>query len=123
IYAEDIEKFIAKQKGIDRILVQTLSPDDTPETKLRKLYARTQQIRYLSYERSRTEKEQKQENLKENESVEDVLKRGYAFANEINLVFVGLCRAAGFAASVVMVASRDTTIFRPALLDASQLNA
>jgi hypothetical protein len=78
---------------------------------LRKLYARAQQIRYLSYEHERTEKERKHENLKENKKVQEVLARGYAEANEVNYLFVALCRAAGFPAEVVEVVPRNHSYF------------
>src|SRR5207253_3004787 len=46
-----------------------------------------------------------------------------AFANEINLFFTALARAAGFDASVVLVAGRDRGFFRQNILDPRQLNA
>ncbi len=121
--AEATEKFIGKQKSIQRAVAEAVAPNDPPETKLRKLYARAQQIRYLTYEHLRTKKEEKHENLKENESVEDVLKHGYARANEINLLFAALVRAAGFEASVVEVVERDRALFERSLLNPAQFSA
>ncbi len=65
------------------------------EVKLRKIYARVQQIRNLNLEDSKMKQENKDENLKPNSNVEDVLKHGYAYGTEINYLFVGLARAAG----------------------------
>src|SRR5262249_40540104 len=64
-----------------------------------------------------------QENLKENKNVEEVLNRGYAFSNEINLVFVALARAAGFRAYPVRLAARNRAFFVPERLDPSQLTS
>ncbi len=122
-YAEVFEKFMDKPKAMEREVKEIVKPGDSDETKLRKIYARAQQIRYLSYEHAKTEKEEKRENLKENKNVEDVLKRGYASANEINLLFTALCRAAGYDASVVQVAGRNSRFFKRDLLEASQLSA
>jgi hypothetical protein len=121
--AEIFEKFIGDFKSIKRLVAVTVKPDENVETKLRKLYLRAQQIRYLSYEALKTEKETKREGLKENKNVEDVLERGYAAANEINLFFAALARAAGFDACVVEVAARGRGFFRKQVLDVSQLSA
>jgi hypothetical protein len=121
--AERTQKFIEKTHFLEQSANSIAPPGDPPETRLRKLYARVQQVRYLSYEPSRTEKETKREHLSENKSAEDILRHNYAFANEINLLFTALARAAGFDASIVEVVDRSSAIFEPQVLDPSQLNA
>ena len=96
------EKFIGPSKNIQRVANETVAAGDSPETKLRKLYARAQQVRFVNSEPAKTEKEEKRENLKDNNDAEDVLKHGYAFANEIDLLFVALARAAGFESAPVL---------------------
>jgi transglutaminase-like putative cysteine protease len=117
------EKFAGKSKTIEREAAALASSGDVEETKLRKIYARVQRIRNLSFETEHTKKEQKQESLKENKSVEDVLTHGYGYYWEINYAFVALARAAGFQAFPVRVASRDQGLFTPQRFDANQLNA
>jgi len=121
--SEYYEKFIGKPKDVQKEADRLLQPGDNEETKLQKIYARVQQIRALSYEPEKTKKERKQESLKENKSVEDVLNRGYAFANEINLVFIALTRAAGFRAYPVRVAARNRAFFVAERPDPYQLNS
>lgn len=118
---EVVEGFIGKRNRVQDAASSFASGADSPEAKLRKLYARVQQIRNLSYERSKSEAEQKQENLKDNQSVEDVLKHGYGYRSEINRLFVALARASGFEATVVRIAERDDNFFHHEFLDASQL--
>jgi hypothetical protein len=120
---EFIEPFLGKRQGVLNAVGALVSPADSPDTKLRKIYARVQQIRNLSYEQSRTEKEEKREKLKENNNVEDVLKRGYGYSWELNRLFVALARTAGLDAAVVRVGSRDELFFNQNLIDARQLNA
>ena len=115
--------FLSDPKTLKQTLAGVISAGDLPEVQLRRIYSRVQQIRHLSYEPSKTEQEVKRENLKENRNVEDILKRNYAYANEINLVFVALVRAAGFESAPMLVRSRDSGFFEPDLLDTSQLNA
>ena len=116
---EEVEKFIGKHKAIKQEVARIVRPDDPPETKLRKLYARVQQIRNLRYDRKNIKRDKKP---KKNKNVKDVLKRGYAHPLEINRLLVALARAAGFDASVVRVASRTNSFFKTQLLDDSQLN-
>lgn len=117
------EQFIGKHKGIGREVAAITNAGDPAETKLRKLYARAQQIRNLSYEHEKTEKELKREKIKETQNVEDVLKHGYGYGFEINLLFIAMARAAGFDAYLVLAARRSERFFSRALLDGSQLSA
>ncbi len=122
-YGEVVEKFIGNHKDIRRVAEETVGPDDPPLTKLRKLYARAQQIRNLSFERRKTAKEEKHEDLKESKNVSDVLKHGYGSGGEINLLFTALARAAEFDAYLVRAAGRGEYFFDVNLLDWAQLNS
>ncbi len=119
---DSIEKFVGKHKEMEEEVARIIQPGDSSEVKLRKLYARVQQLRYLSYEPEKTEAELKREKLKDNNNVVDVLKNGYAWSNEINWFFLALVRAAGFQASPVMVSDRSTYFFAYRILDRRQLN-
>lgn len=120
---EELDKFIGKSKAVQKEAARLARPGDPDEAKLRRLYARVQQIRAVSYEPLKSEKERKQENLSENKSAEDVLNRGYAFSNEINLLFVALARAAGFHANPLTVSSRKQAFFMKGYPSERQLNA
>src|SRR5262249_8370516 len=121
--ADEAANFIKKSNQARNEVRRLILPSDSNEQKLRKLYARAQQIRMISFEAARTDKEVKRDNLKENKNVDDVLSRGYAFSNEVNLVFVALARAAGFEAYPIWVASRRKQLFQPRMYDPSQLDA
>ncbi|HEY6945538.1 MAG TPA: DUF3857 domain-containing protein [Candidatus Acidoferrum sp.] len=121
--AEYYDKFIGKPKDVRNEMEHLFTAGDSNETKLRKIYARVQQVRALSFQPEKTKKERKQESLKENKSAEDVLNRGYAFGNEINLAFIALARAAGFQAYPVRLAARNKAFFVQERLDAYQLNS
>ncbi len=115
---EELDKFIGKRKSIERAAAHLVAPEDPPETKLRKLYARVQKVRSLSEEPGALEKPPPA-----NKNVEDVLNLGYAFGNEINFLFVALARAAGFEAHVVQITTRDSAVFASTVPDPRQLNA
>jgi len=123
IESQYTDKFLAKSKAVHAEAARLVTSSDSPETKLHKIYDRVQQIRFISFEPTKSDKERKQENLKPNKHVEDVLTRDYAFANEVNLLFVALAREAGFKAYPVRVASRRNNFFSRSLPDPTQLNA
>jgi hypothetical protein len=122
-WSDDVDHFINKKSALEADLSHTVSPDDAPEVKLRKIYARVQKIRNLSMEDAKSEKEQKQEQLKPTNNVEDVLKHNYATGRELNYTFVGLARTAGFASAEVFVAARHVMFFLPEMQDTSQVRA
>ncbi len=122
-WSDSLDQFINKKDILINDLRSVISPDDSPELKLQKIYARVQKIRNLSDEHYKTGKEQKQEQLKPNSNVEDVLKHSYAYSRDINYTFVGLARAAGFEATVIWVAPRNSNFFFPKLKDSSELGS
>jgi hypothetical protein len=118
----DMEKFIDKKKALDADLAKIVTPGDSPEVKLGKIYARVQTIRNLSYEDYKSAKEYKDENLKPNLNVEDVLNHNYGYGRQINDLFIGLARAAGFDATAVFIAPRNIEMFIPSGNDESELS-
>jgi len=120
---EGMDKFLDKKKALESELSRTVSPSDAPEVKLRKIYARVQQIRNTSYEERKSKKEIKEEAIKANDNVEEMLKHGYGGGVGIDWLFIGLARAAGFEATEIRVTSRSDSFFLPSVKDASQLDA
>lgn len=119
----EVERFVEKHKAIDAAIAGIVSPGDSPEVKLQKLYARAQQIRNTSFELEKTEQEHKRDKEKEIKSAEEVWKQGRGNWVQINWTFLALARAAGFEAYVVMLASRNGGTFNPKLRRVSDLNS
>lgn len=117
------EHFIGNRDSIRNAASQAMGNETDPEKKLRKLYARAQQTRNLSFERRRTRQEEKKEELKENENASDVLERGYGTHNDISRLFVALARGAGFDAQLVRAPDRKQYFFKMNYLSASQLGS
>jgi hypothetical protein len=122
-WSEVVERFIGNHKEVRDAAAEAVGGETDPEKKLRKLYARAQQIRNLTYERERTTEEEKKEKLKPNENVADVLQRNHGTHREITLLFVALARASGFDASVLFVSSRKSKVFEKNLPDSRQLDS
>jgi len=119
---EGVDSFINKRKAMEQAVAGMVSPSDTPEAKLQKIYARVQQLRNFSFEAEKTEQEQKREKLKDINNVEDVLKRGMGDGRQITWLYLALVRAAGFEAYPVLVARRSDFFFNPKLMNAGELN-
>jgi hypothetical protein len=115
------EAFVNKRKAMEEAVAQIVSPSDSPEVKLQKIYAKTQSIRNTSYEIEKTEQEQKRAKEKEISNVEDIWKRGYADEFQINWLFLGLARAAGFDASAIRTSRRDDRFFNKNMMNARDL--
>jgi hypothetical protein len=117
-----VQRFIKADRELEQEVARLVQPGDSVETKARKLYARAQQIRNLSFERQATEQETDREKLADNQDAQDVLKHGYANADEVTWFFYGLLRAAKIDASMVLVATRDDNFFNPGLMNSGELN-
>lgn len=118
-----INNFIGDHRDIRTEATKAIGNATSPEEKLRRLYARAQEIRNLGWEGERSSEEDKKEHLKDNESVVDVLKHGYGFDRDITEFFVAMARASGFDASVILVASREQRFFQPEYLVSYQYHS
>ena len=117
-----VDSFLGNHKEA-REAAAAIGSETDPEQKLRKLYARAQEIRNLSYEHERTDVERKKEKLKENENVADVLKHGHGDHDDIALVFAAMAKASGFTPSILLVSNRRDKFFNKNLLSKDQLDA
>jgi Transglutaminase-like superfamily len=118
----ELEKFAGRSAETKRLASETVAASDTPEEKLRKIYARVQKIRNLSGERDKTEKEIQAEKLKENQTADDVIEHGYASWFDVDWVFVVMARAAGLQADPAYVAKRDGAAFSEQEHNVARLN-
>ena len=121
-YDDTFEAFIAKKGTLEKEVARITSPSDSPDVKLQKICARVRQFRDLGLEDEKSEKEKKKESLKDISNVDDLLKHGYGYGRQIDFLFAGLARAAGYESTVVYVSTRDSYIFSPKLQDPSELN-
>jgi hypothetical protein len=119
---ERVDSFLNKKKPMEQAVATIVSSSDSADAKLHKIYARVQQVRNLSFEEEKSEKQKQREKQKDLNNVEEVWKAGYAGGSQINYLFIALCRAAGFEAYSVLVSRRDYYFFEPAMMNPGQLN-
>jgi hypothetical protein len=120
-----LESFVGKRSAMEQAVSQIVSPGDSQDVKLRKIYDRVQTLRNTSYEVQKTEQEQKRakEKAVDTANVEDVWKRGYGNGVQLTWLFLGLARAAGFEAYGCWVSSRSQYFFTPVTMQSEKLNA
>ncbi len=106
------EKFMEQHSALNRELAAVLMPEDVAlEAKMRRLYARVQQIRNLSWEADKSKREEEREKLRQNGNVEDVLRHGYGTQDEVNRLYAALLREAGIYAALIRVSEREESFF------------
>jgi hypothetical protein len=120
---EGLEDFLGKRKPMEEAVASIVSPSDTPEVKLRKIYDRVQQFRNTGYELAKTTQEEKRATDKPADNVEQVWKHGYGHGVQLTWLFLALVRAAGFDAQGVWVASRRDYFFVPKTMQERKLQA
>jgi len=118
----ELESFVSKRNTLEAEVGQIVSPADAPEVKLQKIYARVQKLRNTSYEEEKTKAEKKEEKENELHNAEDVLKAGYGSEEQLNWLFLGLARAAGFDSHGLSVSDRSEFFFNPQLMDVNRLD-
>jgi hypothetical protein len=119
---DQLESFAGKHGAIDQALSQIVAPSDSPDVKLHKIYARVQQLHNTSFEVRKTEQEQKRENKKAEENVEDVWKQGSGDQRQLNWLCLALARAAGIEAYGVWVSDRSNDFFNPQTMQSGKLD-
>ncbi|HEY6927762.1 MAG TPA: DUF3857 and transglutaminase domain-containing protein [Steroidobacteraceae bacterium] len=117
-----VQEFCDKRSAMEKAAAQVISAGDSPETKLRKLYARVQRIHNLSYS-SVAEREARQEKPESIHNVEDVWSKGYGTAEQITWLYLALARAAGIDARPVIISTRDRYFFDHRLMNQTELNS
>ena len=117
-----VESFVGRRKAMEEAVAQIVAPNDPPEVKLQKIYARVQQIRNTSYEVQKSEQQRKREKEKTASNVEEVWSKGYGNGAQLTWLFLALARAAGLEAYGVLVADRSNYFFNPASMDSNKLD-
>jgi hypothetical protein len=117
-----LQAFLGKPKPMEGAVAQIVSPNDSAEVKLRKIYDRVQHLHNTSFEVRKTAQEQKRDKERFDENVGDVWKRGYGNKWQLDWLFLALVRAAGFEAYGCWVSSRAEYFFNPKTMESAHLN-
>jgi len=75
----------------------------------------------LTYEVRKTDEEKKREGFRPINNVEELLSNGYRYKNQIDWLFLGLARAAGFEAYPLLLSNRKQNFFKKERMNTSEL--
>jgi Domain of Unknown Function with PDB structure (DUF3857)/Transglutaminase-like superfamily len=108
--------------GLKRAAAEIVAPGDTQTQKAQKIYTAVMNLENTTYTREKTKAERKKEKIKDINTIEDVWKQKRGSSDEIALLYVALCRAAGLNVDPMVVADRSRAMFDDGLLSYMQLD-
>jgi len=121
-WAKNQDKFIGPGSAVTAAVKDLVVPTDTPDQKLRKLYAAVMKLENTRYTRQHSVEEEKAQGFKEVRNSDDIWTRKRGSDDQLTALFVAMARAAGFKAYVGMVTNRDRSLFIKNYLTLEQLN-
>ncbi len=121
-WAKQRDKFIGPGPAVSAAVKDIVSPSDTPDQKLRKLYAAVMQLENTRYTRQHSGAEEKAQGFKEVHTTDDIWTRKRGTDDQIAGLFVAMARAAGFKAYLGTVTNRERSIFNKNFVSLSQLD-
>ena len=111
-WQKGVEEFIGRPAQLTAVAGGIVGDATEPVEQIKRIYAKVQGFRNLSYEKDLPGEPNKDQKIKDNRRVEDVLEHRYGLRSDITRTFVKLALAAGFEAEVVRVTARDDKLFR-----------
>ncbi|HET6841677.1 MAG TPA: DUF3857 domain-containing protein [Candidatus Angelobacter sp.] len=120
---KEVERFIGHSSTVAAAAAATFSPSDTPEQKVRKIYAFVQKLDNRTYEGKDFLEGLRDDNTKEKPKAEKILNSKSGTGDQLTRLFVAMVRSAGLPAFVMRVGTRNETFFDPNVPNFDQLNA
>jgi hypothetical protein len=117
-----VDEFTRPTPALTKIAGELLAPADSDSEKARKLYAAVQKLDNTRFSRPKSETERKKEKIKEIHNAEDVWRQQSGTDDQITLLYIALCRAAGLKVFPARVVDRGRALFDKNYLSTSQLD-
>ncbi|MHB1022884.1 MAG: DUF3857 domain-containing protein [Acidobacteriaceae bacterium] len=121
-WSKNADKFMKPGPEVQRAVQKLISPSDTQDQKLRKIYAAVMQLDNTDFSREHSAEEDKAGGFKAISTAKDVLERKQGDSSEITRLFVSMARSAGMKAYLMTLTSRDNDLFNPHLLRWDQMD-
>jgi Domain of Unknown Function with PDB structure (DUF3857) len=122
VAARYIDGYAGHSGAMNKALATIVDPGDSDETKLRKIYARVQQVHNDSYDPPPISTLPAGSFIERTDDVADIWDHQHALSWQLTWLFLGLARAAGFEADPIMLSTRDRSFLDKTVLDEGQLN-
>jgi transglutaminase superfamily protein len=123
IWDKETKEFVGHDGGVREAVSRTVSPSDSTEQKIRKIYAFVANLENWDYVPERSESEKKELNIKKDDNTADVLKNKGGTHSDLNRLFASMVRAAGVPAYMMWVPDRSEQLFDDNFLSERQFAA
>ena len=120
-WSKDFDHFANPSGKIHGAVQQIVSPGDTDQQKVEKIYAAIMKLENTSFTRTHSAEENKAEGLKV-KNADDIWEQKRGTADEITRLFIAMVRASGLKAYGMTVVDRDKNVLQTGYLDWDQLD-
>ncbi|MGB9029007.1 MAG: DUF3857 and transglutaminase domain-containing protein [Acidobacteriaceae bacterium] len=120
VWSKDVDRFANPTDKIRQAVAGIVSPGDSDEQKLRKIYAAMMTLDNTRFSREHSQAENKAEGLRV-KTAADIWEQKRGSDDEITRLFIAMARAAGLKAYAMAVTERNKALFNGGWLDWSQL--
>jgi hypothetical protein len=108
--------------GMKKAVAEIVAPGDTDTQKAQKIYAAVMNLENTDFTREKTKAERKKEKIRDINTIEDVWKGKRGSSDDIALLYVAMCRAAGLKVDPMVVTDRSRALFDEGILNARQVD-
>lgn len=121
-WAEALKNITKPSGKLKDAVAGIVAPTDSETEKAHKIYAAVMAMDNTDFTRTLSEAERKKLKIKVADSVEDLWAQKRGSGDELTLLFVALCRAAGLNVEPVHVVDREWALFNPTVLNTQQFD-
>jgi len=122
VWAEFIRNFTNPTGTLKKAVGEIVAPGDSDTVKAQKIYAAVMKLENTDFTREKTKRERKKEKVKDIHNAQDVWRDQSGTGDEIALLYVALCRAAGLNVVPMSVVNRSRALFDEGLLNYGQMD-
>ena len=121
-WAQGIRDFIEPTGTLKKAAADMVSPSDSETDKARKIYTAVLKLENTDFTREKSKAERKKEKIKDIHNAQDVWRDQSGDGDELALLYVALCRAAGLNVDPMVVVDRSRALYDEALLSSRQFD-
>lgn len=122
VWAESVRDFTNPTGTLKKAVAEIVAIGDSDTVKAQKIYAAVMKLENTDFTREKTKRERKKEKVKDIHNAQDVWRDQSGTGDEIALLYVALCRAAGLNVVPMSVVNRSRALFDEGLLNYAQMD-
>ena len=122
VWANFVRDFTNPTGTLKKAVEEMVAPSDSETVKAQKIYTAVMKLENTDFTREKTKVERKKEKIKDIHNAQDVWRDQSGNGDEIALLYVALCRAAGLNVVPMSVVDRSRALFDEGLLNSAQMD-